>query len=310
MNDRKKIIIRVDGGICSQIAFVFAGLYLADKFRNEAVVKFDLSWFRDCGKDMYGKFVRNWDFPKAFPNVACEEATEDEIRRLSRYALRSSDIETCRAPLYVGGYPDVYPAMCKMAQSLKSEFTPEMDEVTRRFMAYVAEGPTCAVHVRRGDLSTYSPAYGQPATVDYFKKAVTLIRGLEPATRFLFFSDELDWVEKELLSVLPEGGSYMLAEGHGSDSGYLDLYLISHCDYIISSSGSLGVFGAMLSNTCKALVMNRNRTYAFKYLKNVIYLNDSYFEVGPPPERPHGLRGLFLQILQKVNQGFHGRSSL
>lgn len=291
----KSIVIRVDGGICSQIATVSMGLRLEEKFAGQADVKYDLSWYRDCGTDMNGRFVRNWDFPKAFPGIVCREATPEEAERESRrHPSQGLDIEAFRPPVYVRGYPDRYPNLCAQAARLKKAFAPKTDAATDRWLDVIARGRTCAVHVRRGDLAAFSPAYGNPASVEYFQKAVAIVRGLDPDVRFLFFSDELDWVRDVLLPSLPSGIDATLVEGHGSENGYLDLYLISKCDYIISSAGSFGVFGAVLSDSCKALVMNRNRTYAFRFLKNVIYINDSYREEGLPPTPRRGfLRRLF-----------------
>lgn len=298
MNSRRQIVVRVDGGICSQISSVSMGMYLAEKFAGRAEVKYDLAWYRDCGVDMNGTFVRNWDFPKAFPGIACPEATDEESRRLSsRHPSRTADIDAFRPPVYVSGYPDRYPNLCAMAPRLRKAFAPQLDDVCERWLATIAERPTCAVHVRRGDLASFNPAYGNPASVEYFQKAIAIIHGLCPDVRFLFFSDERDWVRDVLLPALPAGTDAALADGHGSDGGYLDLYLISKCDYIVSSSGSFGVFGAVLSDSCRALVMSRNREYAFRYLKNVIYINDTYFEVGPRPSRRHGLAGLVDRLL-------------
>lgn len=44
------VIIRVDGGICSQIAFFVLGLVFKEKGYE---VKYDLSWFETSGKGFY-----------------------------------------------------------------------------------------------------------------------------------------------------------------------------------------------------------------------------------------------------------------
>lgn len=49
------IIIRSDGGICSQIAFCSLGYYLEQKGYK---VKYDLNWFKQYGKDMNGIFCQ------------------------------------------------------------------------------------------------------------------------------------------------------------------------------------------------------------------------------------------------------------
>lgn len=47
--DKDLIIVRSDGGACSQIAFAAFGKYFLDKGFK---VKFDLTWFEDYGKEL------------------------------------------------------------------------------------------------------------------------------------------------------------------------------------------------------------------------------------------------------------------
>jgi len=62
--------------------------------------------------------------------------------------------------------------------------------------------------------------------------------------------------------------------GNHVSLGAVDLYLISQCDAVVASKGSLGWFGACLSEKpLKALVMPRLVPEAFAKLENVIVLN-------------------------------------
>ena len=268
-----KIVIRVDGGICSQIAFVALGLDLAGRGNK---VLFDLSWFRDCGKDADGKFARNWDMPKAFPELplsVADEATVGTYRK--RHSQRGSDLRAFKPPLYIGGYPD--PA--RMASLLKHRdlwqirFKPELDDRRRRLLPEIELRPSCAVHVRRGDLAKTNYAYGEPTSVRYYRRAVGIVRGLVPGIRYYFFSDEPQWVRDVLVPALGDIENTIVSEDNESDKGYMDLFLISRADYIISSIGSLGVYGAILSRKCKALIMSKYARDVFDNLENVICLS-------------------------------------
>ena len=84
------VIVRIDGGICSQINFFAYGHAIQNMLGGKAKVKYDLSWFRENGKDYFGKFVRNWDFPKAFPDLAVEEASAEEIAATKKRRRRIS----------------------------------------------------------------------------------------------------------------------------------------------------------------------------------------------------------------------------
>jgi len=268
------VVIRVDGGICSQIAFVALGLHLKRKFGEAVRVKYDLSWFRECGKDIDGRFVRNWDMPKAFPGLSLEEATAEETAALAAHRYDGRDAEAIAAPAYVGAYPDRRASFREQREYLRRSFCPELSEHSQKLLAAMQAGPCCALHVRRGDLANYTLAYGQPASLRYFSNAVQLVRLAQPDARFFFFSDEPRYVHDELLPALPQGPEYVVAEGNGSDRGYEDLYLISRAQYIVASIGSLGRVAAKLSPDCRCIVLLRSHGGADDYGCEKIALDD------------------------------------
>ena len=98
----KTVIIRSDGGICSQIEFCCLGLYLQDLGYK---VKYDLSWFDENGLDCNGKFVRNYDMPLAFPNMKFEIATKQEIEHTKKQKIFANKIPQKGESGYICGYP-------------------------------------------------------------------------------------------------------------------------------------------------------------------------------------------------------------
>ena len=103
------IVVHIDGGICSQINFIAYGLAVANLVGSKARVKFDISWFKEDGKDCNGRFARNWDFPKAFPELPIEVATDAEIAAVKKRRFidltEISSLEEISAPAYLGGFP-------------------------------------------------------------------------------------------------------------------------------------------------------------------------------------------------------------
>ena len=136
----------------------------------------------------------------------------------------------------------------------------------------IAKGPACAIHVRRGDLSISSVAYGVPCSTEYFAKTIKIVRALEPKARFYFFSDEPDYVQDVLLPALPSDLDSKIVGFNGSDKGYMDLALIAKCGYVIASIGSLGVYGAFLGGG--SLILPKYSLGCFQSMENVIYLNE------------------------------------
>jgi hypothetical protein len=268
------LVVRVDGGICSQINFVAHGMAIAG--RTGARVKYDLSWFREDGKDVNGRFVRNWDFPKAFPDLPVEEATPQETADAKkRRCIDLSEVspsDEIAAPAYLGGYPRGCQDLPGIRELLRKSFRPALDEASASVARKIESGPSCAVHVRRGDLTVSSLAYGVPCTTEYFAKTVKIARALEPNARFFFFSDEPDYVRDTLLPALPAGLDSTVVDFNGSDKGYMDLALIAKCQYVIGSIGSLGPYGAFLGGG--TLITPKYSPECLRAMDNVIYLND------------------------------------
>ena len=270
------IVVHIDGGICSQINFISYGLAVSAMLGKKVRVKYDTTWFRDDGKDCNGNFVRNWDFPKTFPNLPIEEATDAEIASVKKDHFfdlsEMSSLDEISAPAYLGGFPKACYNLPGIRKLLTEKFRPTLDEASASMAEEIAKGPACAVHVRRGDLSVSSVAYGVPCSTEYFAKTIKIVRALEPTARFYFFSDEPDYVRDVLLPALPAGLNSRIVGFNGSDKGYMDLALISRCNYVIASIGSLGVYGAFLGGGC--LIVPKYSLPCFQAMDNVIYLNE------------------------------------
>lgn len=288
-NKENKIIVRVDGGICSQIEFVALGLFLQKNYGE--CVSFDLSWFDEYGKDMNGVFDRNWDMLKAFPSLSLNVASEDEIKTLKCSGEKCANTENCIKilergvkRLYIYGYPDRTKALMQMLDVFRRNFYPTMSDDCIKLERDIKACESCAVHVRRGDLSVTSEIYGKPTSIEYFKYAMFLIKGFAPDTKFFIFSDEPDWCESNILPFC--FGRGVVCRLNGSDKGYLDLYLMSKCKRIISSHGSLGKMAALLSEVNDFLVLSRRDDFFFRTNLHVCYLNDDWDFEYPSERKP------------------------
>lgn len=251
------IVLNVDGGICSQMHFYLAGRML-EKAGQKVV--YNLDWFEKDGKDTEGRFCRNYDLQKAFPELTVRQIRPGLAKRLYAVAFRyhneyyaESDDSIWRwlqAPLYVKGYfretdgmfGEIFSEIFRVDRGVLDERNrrkfDEIEEVERRRGA-------CAVHVRRGDLAKFHDAYGQPAGAAYFRRACAEVVRVMPDVKFYMFSDEPVWCE---LHLLPQLGGYdiEICGENGSDKGWCDLLLMSRCRHQITSQGSMGRYAAAL----------------------------------------------------------------
>lgn len=269
----KTIIIRTDGGICSQISFCAYGMWLEKQGYN---VKYDLSWFRESGKDFNNNFVRNYDMDKAFPDLHFEIATEEEVNYYKKYNTYTFTSPKDNKSGYILGYPKERAGKIYLYKDIfYKSFNPVDKNEVSDLADEINTNNVCAVHVRRGDLSKYTVAYGHPTPSSYFIKAINIINKLNPKTIFYFFSEEFDWIKEEIIPKLGEDIKYKICDKNGADKGYLDLYLMSKCDYIIASIGSLAVYAKILSEKNPLLIIDKLNIDILENLDNVILLNDT-----------------------------------
>ena len=243
---KKMIIVRVDGGICSQMHFFLIGQQLKEK---GFLVKYDLDWFKNNGKDLTGKFARNFDLLKAFPDLDVCVAKKYEIFFYSRLAYSSSAYQIAKAPTYMEGYYANDQSMYRKDFHRFFKFRKSVldSENNKLFNEILTKSNTVAIHVRRGDLAVTNGAYGAPVNTDYFIKVLHKIQEEKGRLNCYIFSDEPEWVKNNMIQELPCENSYYLVDINGSDRGYMDMFLISACKYQVTSKGSLGKFGGFLN---------------------------------------------------------------
>jgi len=267
------IIIRSDGGICSQIYFAAYAKYFIDKGFK---VKYDLSWFREFGTGMDGRFLMPYMMNKAFPEIKIDEAAEEEIKLYkAKYHYKNKSVNEIKPPMYIDGYPkERAPLFIKSFEYFKNNFNPVDISECSEILEKIKSENSCAVHVRRGDLSAYLEGYGYPPEKDYFINALKIIKAFCPDVRFYFFSDETDWIGENIIPFLDGNTNYEIIDKNPTEKGYLDLYLMANAKYIISSQGSMGHFAKVLSKNNPLLILSKNESLIIKNFDNCIYLNE------------------------------------
>ncbi len=251
---RPTVIMLVDGGICSQMYQYLMGLYLKNK---GLPVEYNIIWYNVVGRDANGNSVRNFDLLKAFPNLPFPIASERKCKWYNRlfpyYGYSSADINkpwwTVKPPVTILGYfyspKEVY---TPFRDVFKVDAESVLDADNLKLYNSIPEISSVAVHVRRGDLATFRTGYGHPVTENYYLRAIQYFYEKDKHTHFYFFSDDKDYVRQVLLPSIPFHLVSTIVE-NSDDKGYMDLFLISRCQHQITSKGTLGKFGAMLSSS-------------------------------------------------------------
>lgn len=280
-----KIILLLDGGVCSQMyQYMLGQLYKERGYK----VAYDLSFYDEWGLDKDNLFVRNFDLLKAFPYLKMKAASPLEISVYKQKYYYVGNNTTARIadfsflektpPIYLGGYY-LLPAETYLS-AFRSIFkmSPNVLDKDNLQICSEIDSKSCsvAVHVRRGDLKVEQYDYGTPPTMEYFKNAIAYFKGKFEAPFFYFFSDEPNWIVDDLVPYLQmSSGEYRVVNANGSDKGYMDLYLMAHCKHQIASKGTLGKYGALLEDNPEKIVVlcNDKLEYRWKELiQNTVFL--------------------------------------
>jgi len=274
---KKKVIIRIDGGICSQMFEYLLGFC----FSHDTDVSFDLSAFNGKNYDLTNTYQRTFDLLKLFPYLNFKKANFARcLLYKGLYSLKegTSDFESLnnsKRLYFYNGFSMNIPHEYIFVELFNRYFKLDdsvLDKKNIEFLKKIrAESESCAIHIRRGDLSSEEIAikagYGKICTIDYFLNSIRYLQEKIPGIKFYFFSDDKEYVQKAIFPLL-NNTKYELVDINSNQDGFFDLYLIANCKHHISSLGSLGVYGALL-NRNDGYYISTKRSYN-KLFKNSI----------------------------------------
>jgi len=107
-----------------------------------------------------------------------------------------------------------------------------------------------SIHIRRSDfLAPKAAAYHGVLSKDYYQRAIRHISGKIPGASFHFFSDDMEWVKRELSP--PPGSQYV----SGATSAIEDFYLMSCCRHNIIANSSFSWWAAWLNDNPLKIVV-------------------------------------------------------
>lgn len=134
------------------------------------------------------------------------------------------------------------------------------DDINESFLSKIKSCNSIAVHVRRGDyLMPYNFGINGVCEKDYYVKAISLMKGVFENAVFFFFSNDMDWVRENLLSLTD---NYILIEGNTDKDSWKDMCLMSHCRYNIIANSSFSWWGAWLNYHSDKLVCAPRKWFA------------------------------------------------
>ena len=134
------------------------------------------------------------------------------------------------------------------------------------------------VHIRRGDYvaNTIANQHHGLCGIDYYYRSIEYLHERVSGARFFVFSDDQDWVKRELGPLLQP--ATFIEHNRGADS-WQDMYLMSLCRHAIVANSSFSWWGAWLNPEADRVVIAPKRWFA-----NQVTLNEKII-----PARWNGL---------------------
>lgn len=262
-----KIIVYVDGGICSQMEMYLQGQYYAEYGLD---VYYDTLWFIKSGKDQFGIMPRTFELTEMWPKLPFNTLSRFQRKFYLMFfkAQQTTDEllpepETIKHSLYLFGY---WALPIEDKSKLFAQFYDIRNAaVPEKNILPLIDEKTIGVHVRRGDLAKGdNPIYGGVSD-GYFLRAIDFCNNRFAPSQYVFFSDEPDWVEKNICSQMQQ--PYMIMRGN---KAWEDLYLLSRCSVIVASQGSFGPYAARLNP--QAVLIECDNKFASRNRANTYYI--------------------------------------
>ena len=284
----RKIVVHLYGGIGNQLFQYTFGEYIRNKYHEE--VFYDISsfgvleTFRELQIDSIIKEIPVFKTGKWFFSRHTKF-----MRRLSRmiFRLKPGNVyfedcfdenlfnqNNCKLAYFDGYWQDkVYPLWVK--ERVPDTYQPitSVPEVLKQYIDYLSNNDVTSVHVRRGDyLNASNVNMFGVCSLDYFKDAANIVCDKAPNTKFLIFTDDIEWVKENLK--LPNEAKIV---NNDPIKPYWYIYLMSLCKNNITSNSSFSWWGAFLNENPKKTVIVPSKWYKDKsnpkmYLDNYIVL--------------------------------------
>ena len=101
-----------------------------------------------------------------------------------------------------------------------------------------------SIHIRRGDYLSpqYKDGFGGICTMDYYERAIEMIRSKVVNPHFYVFTDDIKWVKENFNLV-----NAIYVDHNTANNSWQDMYLMCQCKHNIIANSSFSWWGAWLN---------------------------------------------------------------
>lgn len=261
----KYVITRLYGGLGNQLFQYAAGLSLAARLNADLLVH---------AKRYKGEYIHPDSIFTVFPNLKIKKASFFKIFKLlgfrsvkflnyfmgHKVGYRphknyfnephyhfSDEINLIEGSVYINGYFQSERYFSSNTKLIKNTFIfdKNLENKYKALSEYFEKNNCVSVHIRRGDYLS-NPAANKVHGVlsqEYYEKAFNYIYEKVKSPKFIFFSDDIDYVER-IYGHMQDPILKISVQQHAAAD---DLYLMSKCKHHVIANSSFSWWGAWLS---------------------------------------------------------------
>jgi hypothetical protein len=267
------------GGLGNQMFQYALGLRLSEKYSEP--LYFDLTDYRqqDLRKFELGVFgIDNKEI-----NAATRFYYNNLINLISRLGIKHKKVfyEKSLAfdgnvfkiphPVYFKGFFQSYKYFSGIEAEVRRRFSfiNALDEGNRLIAAEIRAANSVSLHIRRGDYVFWDKHDSSHVLcdLDYYEKAMDLMKQKTRACKFFVFTDDPDWIRSTFTF------DYTLVEGNVATNSWKDMYLMSLCKHHIIANSTFSWWGAWLNPSAGKMVIVPKRWFGNEMNKEMEHLS-------------------------------------
>ena len=284
----RKVVVHLYGGIGNQLFQYTFGEYVRSKYQMD--VYYDISSFGVLAtfRDLQIKSVVK-EIPVFETNKYFFSRHTRFYRRISRWVFShkpgvryfDNAIDEMAFThkdwrlIYLDGYWHNKKYAEWIIQNKINLYLPQgvMPESLNQYISFIKENNVISVHIRRGDyLNAVNRAHLGVCTLEYYQKAIEIIKQRVDNPSFLFFSDDTGWVKDNF----ELGRSDMIVENEDIPPFWY-IYLMSLCSHNIMSNSTFSWWGNFLNTNPDKITIAPIRWFLDE--ENPKFYNDNWILV-------------------------------
>jgi len=164
----------------------------------------------------------------------------------------NKEIDSLKDNTYLYGYFQTEEYFSNFRNDILNSFTLRnaIDDKNAALIAQMQAENSVSIHIRRGDYE--NSVFELLSLEEYYLKAIDAIKKDIESPVFYFFTNEIEWVEKNFSSL---NINKTIVNINTEKQSYMDMILMSNCKHNIIANSSFSWWGAWLNqNTSKIVI--------------------------------------------------------